>query len=429
MKAIGIDLGTTSICGVLLDGNSGKVLSKYTLQSEAFLQSAYVWEKIQDTGKIISLAEEIIERLLAESDEQAAVIGITGQMHGIVYYDKEGKAVSPLYTWQDQRGNLNYRDTTYAGVLGSCTGYGNVTDFYNRENGIRPKEAVGYCTVHDYLAMHLCGLKRAKIHTSDAASFGCYNLAKGTFDYENTEEILDGYHIIGTYRGIPVSLAIGDNQASVFSTLADEHALLVNIGTGSQITIISDWIGTADDVDCRPYFEGKYLLVGAALCGGRAYSILKNFYQELLQAVGVTTDVYQVMNSLLAGIEDTSLKVDTRFAGTRRQPELTGSITGIHTENLTPADLTYGVLSGMIEELWQMYLKMNEKRCNIIGSGNAIRLNPTLVKIIEKKFGGTLRIPKHMEEAAFGAALYGLVACGAYSNMAQAQELIKYNEV
>ena len=26
-------------------------------------------------------------------------IGLTGQMHGIVYIDKEGTCVSPLYTW------------------------------------------------------------------------------------------------------------------------------------------------------------------------------------------------------------------------------------------------------------------------------------------------------------------------------------------
>ena len=429
MKAIGIDLGTTSICGVLLDGDSGKVLSKYTLQSEAFLQSAHSWEKIQDTEKIISLAKEIIEQLLKKGAEDVSVIGITGQMHGIVYYDEQGKAVSPLYTWQDQRGNLAYQDTTYAGALGSCTGYGNVTDFYNRVNGIRPKEAAGYCTIHDYLAMHLCGLKRAKIHTSDAASFGCYNLENRTFSYDNTEEVLDGFHIIGTYRGIPVSLAIGDNQASVFSTLADKKALLVNIGTGSQITVISDRIVNADDVECRPYFEGKYLLVGAALCGGRAYSILKNFYQELLQTVGVTTDVYQVMNRLLEGKTESSLTVDTRFAGTRRQPLLTGSITGITTENLTPGDLTYGVLQGMIDELWQLYRKMDVKRHNVIGSGNAIRLNPTLIRIIEQQFGGTLRIPQHMEEAAFGAALYGLVACGKFPDMAQAQGLIRYKEI
>ena len=55
-------------------------------------------------------------KLLTISDfitEDIAVIGITGQMHGIVYTDCNGMAISPLYTWQDGRGNLPYGDTTY----------------------------------------------------------------------------------------------------------------------------------------------------------------------------------------------------------------------------------------------------------------------------------------------------------------------------
>lgn len=34
-------------------------------------------------------------------------IGLTGQMHGIVYLDQEGSCVSPLYTWQDGRGDIS----------------------------------------------------------------------------------------------------------------------------------------------------------------------------------------------------------------------------------------------------------------------------------------------------------------------------------
>ena len=29
-------------------------------------------------------------------------IGITGQMHGILYVDESGRGLSPLYTWQDR---------------------------------------------------------------------------------------------------------------------------------------------------------------------------------------------------------------------------------------------------------------------------------------------------------------------------------------
>ena len=134
MNAIGIDIGTTSICGAVIDGENGIVRKSKTIPSNAFLITGNAWEKIQDVKKIIEIARTICDEFLEEYD--AGVIGLTGQMHGIVYVDDAGQAVSPLYTWQDGRGNLPYQDTTYAEYLGSCSGYGNVTDFYNRVNGI-----------------------------------------------------------------------------------------------------------------------------------------------------------------------------------------------------------------------------------------------------------------------------------------------------
>lgn len=461
MYAIGIDIGTTSICGVVLDTATGKVVKSRTEMSNAFIHTPNPWEKIQDTDKVIALAVEILESF---ASYPAAVIGLTGQMHGIVYVDGEGRAVSPLYTWQDGRGNLPYEDTTYAGYLGSFAGYGNVTDFYNRVNHIRPEAAVGYCTIMDYLGMVLCGRKIPRIHTTNAASLGCFDLKEKRFHYDVEVEISDGFDLVGTYKGVPVSVAIGDNQASVFSTLADERDLLVNVGTGSQISIISDSIKQGETIETRPYFDGKYLVVGAALCGGRAYSLLKDFYAQFLKAVGAVeggaagtdedeeteavsgnckVDVYDVMNRMLADrmasgkevVPDragekkapvSGLRVDTRFAGTRQQSSLCGQISGITVDNFTPANLTYGFLDGMMEELYQMYAQMGEHRRNLVGSGNGIRKNQALVKIAEQKFGGQLRIPAHTEEAAYGAALFGLVACGAFESAAQVQQLIRY---
>ena len=41
-------------------------------------------------------------------------------------------------------------------------------------------------------------------------------------------------------------------------------------------------------------------------------------------------------------------------------------------------------------------------------------------------FGEKLKIPAHKEEAAYGAALFGLVACGKFHNGTEAQRLIRY---
>ena len=101
MRAIGIDLGTTSICGVLIDTDTGEVLRSHTENSDAFLDGGALWERLQAPEKIISLATGILEELLCD---EVVAIGVTGQMHGIVYTDSKGQAVSPLYTWQDGRG-------------------------------------------------------------------------------------------------------------------------------------------------------------------------------------------------------------------------------------------------------------------------------------------------------------------------------------
>lgn len=423
MKAIGIDLGTTSICGVVIDTDSGKVLRSETVNSNAFVTTDNDWEKAQDVSLIIEKALKIVDEFI---DDDVAVIGITGQMHGILYYDNDGKAVSNLYTWQDGRGNLPYKDTTYAAYLGGASGYGNVTDFYNRENSLVPENAVGYCTVHDYLAMTLSGRKTPLVHTSDAASFGCFDIENNTFSYDCRIDVTAGFDTAGEYKGIPVSVAIGDNQASVFSSLASDDDILLNVGTGSQVSVISDVPVKGENIESRPFFDGKYLVVGAALCGGRAYSLLKDFYAGVFEAAGITDiDVYAVMDKMLEKA-DGVLDVDTRFEGTRADPSLSGSIAGIRTGNFTAGNLTKGLLEGMVNELFNMYQNMNAAKKGIVGSGNGVRKNPRLVLAAEKKFGSAMSIPAHLEEAAYGAAMYGLVACGSFTSD-EVRKLIKYN--
>lgn len=425
MKAVGIDIGTTSICGIVLDVESAKVIKTCTKNSDSFIYGGESFESIQDVDKIIKTATEILDSFI---DDDVTAIGVTGQMHGIVYYDENANALSPLYTWQDKRGDLPYNGTTYAKTLNSFTGYGNVTDFYNRENGLVPEGAAGYCTIHDYLVMKLCGLKRALIHSSDAASFGCYDVVKCRFDYDCDITVISDYHIAGYYKGIPVSVAIGDNQASVLSTLTDENDVLINVGTGSQVSVISDVAVAAENIESRPYVEGKYLVVGSALCGGRAFSLLKDFYSEILSYAADVNDsqVYKIMDAMLEKADETTLKVDPRFAGTRADPSLRGAVTNISTGNLNASQLTHGVLNGMVSELYEMYELMNFKASGVVGSGNGIRKNKKLVEIIEKRFGGKVKMPVHFEEASLGAAIFALVASGAFKNAKEAQRLVKY---
>ena len=93
--AIGLDIGTTTICGVLTDICTGEMIKKITLANDTFIEGKEDFEKLQDAAKIEEKCLGIIEELSNGADDLAC-IGVTGQMHGIVYVDREGNGVSPV---------------------------------------------------------------------------------------------------------------------------------------------------------------------------------------------------------------------------------------------------------------------------------------------------------------------------------------------
>jgi sedoheptulokinase len=120
------------------------------------------------------------------------------------------------------------------------------------------------------------------------------------------------------------------------------------------------------------------------------------------------------MNSVEPPAGAASLVVDTRFAGARGAPDVRGSIGNIGVDNFSPAHLISGLRDGIAEELLSFYQRMppaaRGRVKRLVGSGNAVRLNPALRKAFEKKLGMPMRMPAHREEASFGAALLAGVA-------------------
>ena len=425
MKVLGIDIGTTTISLVVLDSEQKKVWESRTISNGTFMETAQEWERIQDVNKIVEKTREVLEGLLHAYPEVSS-IGLTGQMHGILYVDREGRCISPLYTWQDGRGNVPdehgktltemVREKTGITVF---TGYGLVTHLWNQLYGEVPEEAVGICTIADYLGMCLTGRKRPLLHASNAASLGFYDVKEHAFRRDilqnlavNTEilpEVCQNFEQLGTYRGIPVTVAIGDNQASFIGSVGlKERTILLNMGTGGQISVLSPKYFEAPGIEARPITEGSYLLVGASLCGGRAYAILERF---LRSCVGTDKSQYEKMEQLArAGQQQKDrMKVNTTFNGTRVHPELRGSILNVSEENFTPEGLVYGVLEGMAAELYEMF-RMIQKGTGIqaehlIASGNGLRRNPVLQEICSDMFGAVLTLADYREEAACGAAV------------------------
>lgn len=429
MKAIGLDIGTTSICGILADVLSGEVIASFTLPNDSVMESAYAWEKIQSPEKILDIVNNILSRLLCSD---VVSIGVTGQMHGILYVDKKGNAVSPLYTWQDGRGDLPYENTTYAKFLNSATGYGLVTDFYNEKNNLIPESAVKFCAIHDYVALKLCGNTEPVVHVSDAASFGMFDLKSNSFTIKNTRipKIVQGVQSVGCYKNIPVAVAIGDNQASFIGSVREANTVLVNVGTGSQISVLSDKICDIEGLETRPLYDDQYILVGSALCGGRSFAALEKFFREIVfLATGERcAPLYEAMIDAACKRKKTELVFDNRFCGTRENPELRGGISNLSLDNFTPEDFIAANLSGIVSELFDMFKKTKTKCGALVGSGNGIRKNKKLQNLFEQAFCCELKIPKQREEACFGAMLFSLAAAKVYDSITDAQKTIQYEE-
>ncbi len=428
MFAIGLDIGTTSICGVLMDSKTGDVVKTINRKNDSWLIGEQ-WERVQNPQAIMKSINEILEELYCEDLD---AIGVTGQMHGILYLDDEGKPISPLYTWEDQRGNLPFGKKTYAEHMSSHTGYGNVTHFYNKYNSIIPQNTVVFCTIHDYVAMTLAGKNRPLVHVSDAASFGNYDIETMSFNWQDElqPEITDETAILGEWRGIPVSVAIGDNQASFIGGGGTSRTVLFNVGTGSQISMATKKSVAPSGLEIRPLSKKTSIMVGSSLCGGRAFAILEKFFESVCEMAGADKKkLYDEMTAELSKKTDSEIVFKTQFYGTRENPNKKASITGLTEETFTPANLIYACLSGICDELYDMYKKTGERCMKLVGTGNGIRLNPTLIKIIEEKFKLKMNIPKYSEEAAIGSALFALTACGKYKSIEEAERIVNYEDI
>lgn len=424
MLVLGLDIGTTTVSAVVTDEKG--VLAAKTLKNDALLTGLPFWAHAQNPRRILELARNAADGLLA-AYPAVERIGVTGQQHGIVYLDGSGEPISPLYTWQDGRGDLPYADgQSYAARLTAltglrvATGFGMVTHFYNLQNALVPKNARTLCTVADYVAMALSGRTTPYIEASNAASLGLFDLSANRFDAVLEKAGIDPAILPALAENpclggeIPVYVAIGDNQASFLgATCGKRGAMLVNIGTGSQFSVHVDRYTCCEGLDTRPLPTGGCLLVGSSLCGGRAYALLERFFRMTAELITGEPcgDCYDALSRAMESQPDPADRpiVSPLFQGTRKNPALRGAITNLDTKNFEPVSLLYAMLHGMTDELHSMYLRCREvcaANGTLFGSGNGLRRNPRLQEIVSQTFGMPLVLSANQEEAACGAAYF-----------------------
>ncbi len=475
---LGVDIGTTTLTALAVDTASGEILARCTKSHEAEsttpedkARGRSEWDARRMTVETCECVRGVAERM-AERSRDFAGIGITGQQHGVVLLGDDLSPLTSLINWQDRRGEENYPGTPRTFVQEAirlvgedaprrtgcrlAAGYMAVTLFWMKTRGVLPATGKA-CFIVDYFASLLTG-RLPVTDATCAASSGVFHLTTGDWDAESLtalglssrlfpEVLPSGARLgeliptmaeaTGLPAGLPVFVGIGDNQASFLGSVPDRAAsVLVNVGTGGQVAAFSDPFVYDPQLETRPFPGGGYLLVSAGLAGGRSYAVLERFFHDVGERLFDQSagPLYERMNRLAAAVARGAdgLRCEPFFTGTRANPELRASWTGISAENFTVAHMTRALLEGMARAFLSGYERIGQyllsPRRRLIGAGNGMRENPVLAGVVSEEFGLPLSVPCHREEAAFGAALVAAVGAGIFPDLDAVGRLVRLTE-
>ncbi|MCC7419137.1 MAG: hypothetical protein IT428_02535 [Planctomycetaceae bacterium] len=469
--ALALDLGTTSISAVAVS-RDGRVVARLNRPNPAHRTGLAAGRAEQDPAVLRSAAFGILRELAAAAPGNPMCLGITGQMHGGLLVDRQRRPLTPLITWQDRRATEPFPGDPSRSILEEfrarcvpsdvartgCTpspGYLAVTLFALQSMGAIPGGTHRATLIADWIAAELADVDPV-IDRTNAASTGVYDLAAD----EWSSSILGATRLnrdwfpevrrsgspigvvspevaaeTGLPAGLPVANAIGDNQAAVLGSVpAGEAAFQINVGTGGQINWSIPAFRRVDGMDTRPLPQDRFMLVGAGLAGGDAYAWVRRAVQSWLAAFGHDAsgdDVYETLNRLAGAAPDDcdGLTCEPVFRGTRRQPTLRGSFRGVTNENFTPGNVARAVLQGIAGGMKWFADHAGDARpasmARIIGSGNGLRKNPLLVRVLSDTFRLPVVLSEHEEEAAVGTALLAGTEVGFWPDLMTAGRMIR----
>jgi sedoheptulokinase len=466
---LGIDCGTSKIAVALIDPENRLVLDIKSAETLADLPGNPSSRREQDVSAIVAVFRRLLTETLKSHNIRLLSIGLTGQAHGILGLDRRGRALTHYVTWEDGRGEEEIHSGTTllqeireraGATVQLATGYGIVTLCHWLKYGV-PTGMSRICGIVDYLGLLLTEDHIPVTDYTMAETTGMFDLMGERWDTDllgaldiptsllprlspptevagtlNAPWLLD----ISNNRDVPVSVTLGDNQAGYLASVREPYqSILVNIGTGSQISLAVRPDGAealratfdGSDVTLRPFVDSAFLVAGSALSGGVAYRALKEFFAAVgrdLFGIGDPADLYKKMEHLAERAGSAAgLRIEPLLSGSRSNPDARGIVEGLSFDNLKPGPFIYGIQEGIIRILKDMIdPQLLGARRYLVGSGNGFRRNPLLRRIAAAMFEKELLIPEIGEEAAVGAALNGAVAAGIYKNFEAARELIRY---
>ena len=439
MYSLGLDIGTTS-CKICIVSSSSTEKNR-VIFTEQLAHNAHIVQKDypsfdeQSATKIVETVNILLEKSGSlTNDSSIKSIQICGQMHGFILWSSKSPRtiVSPLVTWQDQRCSTEFLASLGPSLTHLRTGYGLATLLWliNQQKG-KEDELIKYDragTIADYIVTILCedSDKKSQISNQMATSWGALD-NKWPIEHHLLPTIVQPGTIIGYWKqNIPVYVALGDLQCSVFSCQPEKNEGVINISTSAQLALAIDrqsstTQGPQGDQPlssmCVPYFESKDLLVAASLNGGNILSafvhLIHSWELSLNKNSSLSLDI--LWSRLIElGLQSSGIieNFSAALFGERHDPSMSASLTNIRSMNMSQMNdigsVFRSICQWIIKNLFEMLGKDSQTIKGIIGTGSALLRNSLLQQELKERVKCQVIFNEH-SDAAYGAALYALM--------------------
>lgn len=443
MLYIGIDLGTSAVKLLLMDG-SGEIKKIVSKEYPLFFPHPG-WSE-QNPEDWFEQSMNGLKELTAECDKsQIAGISFGGQMHGLVVLDEEDNVIRPAILWNDGRtgGETEYLNTVVGKeTLSKYTANIAFAGFtapkilwMKRHEPERFQKIKKIMLPKDYLVYRLCGTFCTDV--SDASGMLLMDVKNKCWSKEMLEicsiteeqlpKLYESYEVVGSLKKniaeelgmteeVKVIAGAGDNAAAAVGTgTVGEGMCNISLGTSGTIFISSKKFKVDENnaLHSFAHADGNYHLMGCMLS---AASCNKWWSEEILK----TTDFVNEQ----AGI--TKLGENNVFylpylMGERsphNDPKVRAAFIGMSMDT-TREEMTQAVLEGVAFGLRDSLevarsLGINIARTKICGGGAK---SPLWKKIIANVMNIKVEVIESEEGPALGAAMLAAVGCGEYPDV------------
>lgn len=364
-----LDFGASRIkSAILSDGQISDICSYGSVKPEIYGNSRYEIKLSNIKDTFFKIADSSYKKKPFDA------VLICSEMHGFALLNNNNEPVSNYISWKDERSADKSGGASSFEILSAKLGGSffqktamkpracyPIFNFFHmlRNNEIGKTKDIKMVSLPEWLCA--CGGNSSGIaHNSMSAGLGFYNIYTGSFDEElikaatensvnlsfnePSADITAGGTIEIQGKEIPVYTGVGDHQCAVLGAGNDETSVSVNLGTGSQVAIVS---GKNDISEKRPFFNGKLLSVITHIPSGRAL----NKFIDFLESVNPSTDFWKEFDKITFDeVAASDLNIDLALFESAWNYSGGGAVSGINESNFNLKNYMASLLRCYMEQ-------------------------------------------------------------------------------